>query len=92
MKTITTAYLRQSESNGCWMGETAISITAECEQFGDELLVVWTDETLAELAALDLDGDELIGCTEAIESAFWASEEEQCRLANVRQRTGERAA
>ena len=89
---IRATYLRQSESNGCWMGETSIAITAECEQFGDELLVIWTDECLARLAALDLDAEELVGCTEAIEEAFFAAEREQCRVSKVRQQTGEVAA
>lgn len=92
MKNITTTYLRIIERFGAYLGETPIEISADCESFNDEVLVIWTDETLARLAALDLDAEELIGCEEAATEAFWASEEEQCRLVKVRQRLGERAA
>lgn len=94
MITIRTTYLRITERFGCYMGEEAIELTAECEQFGDEILTIWTDETLALLASLDLSGDELIGCTEAMEEAFFAAEQEECRLLKVRQERGddERAA
>jgi hypothetical protein len=91
MKTVSCVYLRQLGTT-CWLGEQPIELTAECEQMADDVLVIWTDETLAKLAALDLDGDELVGCDEVMREAFWASEREECRLANVRQRTGERAA
>lgn len=87
MKLIRATYLRQLEGHGCWLGEEPVELSAECEQFGDTVLVVWTDETLAKLAALDLDGDELLGCTEAIEEAFYLAEQSACRDSIVRQRT-----
>ena len=92
MKTIRTTYVRIIERFGAYLDEVAVELEADCEQFDDEVIVVWTDACLATLAAADLDGDELVGCEEAMESAFFAAEQEQCRLANVRQRTGERAA
>lgn len=92
MITVRATYLRQLEGNGMWLGEESIGLEAECEQFGDEVLVVWTDACLTTLAAADLDGDELVGCTEAIEEAFWSAEREACRVLKVQQRAGTVAA
>jgi hypothetical protein len=81
---------------GCWLRDEPVTIAADVIQDGgvghtSELCIVWTDETLARLAALELDAEELIGCEEAIEQAWWDAEAEQCRLANVRQRLGQEA-
>lgn len=89
MITIRTTYMRQLEGYGCWLGEEPVEISAECEQFGDQVLVIWTQETLDRLAALDLDGDELLGCTEAMEDAFFESEREECRKSLIRQQRGD---
>jgi hypothetical protein len=72
--------------SGSWLYDKPVSVTAECEQFGDEVLVIWTLETLEALASLDFSGDELVGATEAVERAFFESEREECRVASVRQR------
>lgn len=88
MKTIKTSYVRIIERLGCYLGESPVELTAECEQLGDKVLVIWTDETLARIVALDLDDEERDGCEEAIEEAFFQHEQEQCRLASVRQRLG----
>lgn len=86
MITVRATYMRQLEGHGCWLGEEPLELEAECFQDGDDVTVIWTDECLATLAAADLDGDELVGCTECMTEAFWAAEEEQCRLSKVRQR------
>ncbi len=88
MKTISCVYLRQLEGNGIWLGEEPIAIEAECEQFGDSVLTIWTTETLDRLAALELDADELTGCTEAIEEKFFEGEREACRFSKVQQQLG----
>lgn len=89
MRTVNTTYaLPVHTPGGGWLRDELVEITAECEQFGDDVLVIWTDETLAKLASLDLDGEELVGCDEAATEAFWASEQEACRVASVRQRLG----
>lgn len=85
-------YQRQIETNGAWMGQEAIELEFDAEQAGDFVLVAFTVETLERLAALGLTTEELVGCEEAAEESFWASEREQCRLASTRQRNGERAA
>lgn len=87
MKLVKATYMRQLIGpGGCWLGERPVELSAECEQFGDDVLVVWTDACLVALVATDLNADELVGCQEAMESAFWASEWEECRIASVRQR------
>lgn len=90
-------YVRQIEHVGGGISERAIELSAEVFQdggagFASELLVIWTDETLAAVAVADLDMSELEGCQEAIEEAFWSSERAECRKSYVRQQTGERAA
>jgi hypothetical protein len=90
-------YLRQLEGNGIWLGEEPIGLEAECFQdsgldFGSEVLVIWTDETLAKLASLDLNAEELVGATEAMTEAFWSAEREACALSKVQQRLGTVAA
>jgi hypothetical protein len=90
-------YQRGIERHGCYYSLTPIELEAECfqdsgEGFGSEVLVVWTDTCLALLASLDLDGDELVGCTEAIEEAFFAAEREACRVSKVRQQQGSEVA
>ena len=90
MNLISAVYQKQfySAHSGAWLDELAIQIAAEVEQFGDSLLVIWTDECSATLEAAGLDCDELIGAQEEIESAFWAAEREECRLSKVRQQNG----
>ncbi len=90
---ITATYQKQiyAALSGAWLDQTPIEISAECEQHGDTVTVVWTDETLATIADHGLDAEEVVGCQEAVEQAFFEGEREQCRLANVRQRA-ERAA
>lgn len=68
-----------------------ITITAECEQFGDELLVIWTPESLATFHALGLSCDELVGCVEAIESAWYEAADEDCRQVRSAQARGDQA-
>ncbi len=51
-----------------------------------ETCLVWTPETDALFAALELDAEELLGCENAIEDAHWSAEREACRLSSVRQR------
>lgn len=94
---VRTTYQRQIESNGWWMGEEALQISADVIQDSgvgrtSELCLVWTAETDALIAEFGLASEELTGCEEAIEAAFFASEQEESRLASVKQRTGERAA
>lgn len=89
---VSTTYMRQVTGHGCWLGETPIEIEAEVfqdggEHTGSELLVIWTDETLASLASLDFDMSELEGAQEAIEEAYWASERDQCRASITRQQS-----
>ncbi len=89
MYTIAATYNRPVyNTGGVWLYDTQIELTAECEQVIDEIVVIWTDETREKLADLGLDGEELVGCNEAITEAFWESEREECRLASVRQRLG----
>ncbi len=93
---IKAVYLRQLTGNGFWVGEEPIEIAAECwqdsgESFLSEVLIVWTDETLVKLAALSLDAEELVGCTEAMEEAFHANERELCRVSIARNREGRAA-
>lgn len=64
-------------------------IEAEVEQDGgehtdSELCLIWTDETLAKFARLELDAEELVGCVEAIREAHWNSEAEECKRARMR--------
>lgn len=89
MKLIKTTYMRQLIGpGGCWLGEEPVELSAECEQFGDEVLVIWTDETLALLLSLDLDCEELVGCDECMTEAFWRAEEEACRVYKIQQQLG----
>jgi hypothetical protein len=90
--TVRATYMRQLEGHGIWLGEQPVELSAECEQFGDKVLTIWTDATPATLAALDFDAEELVGATEAMTEAFFAAEQEQCLLSKVRQQTGEVAA
>lgn len=92
MKLIRTNYRRPIlTAGGSWLRDELVEISAECEQAGDDVIVIWTDETLARLAELDLTGDELLGCDEAVTEAFWAAGDEEIRLARVAQQTGDRA-
>ncbi len=89
MKRVAATYQRPIYSaGGAWLRDEPVELVAECQQFVDDALIIWTDETRAELVALGLDAEELVGCQEAVEEAFWESEREECRLAAVRQRTG----
>jgi hypothetical protein len=87
----TAAYQRVSAVTGDNVGEplaiSAYVIQDGGEGFTSETCLVWTDETLALIAALKLDCEELVGCEEAIEDAFFAAEREHCRVAYVKQRT-----
>jgi hypothetical protein len=91
---VTAQYARPTycRFSGCWLADKPVTVSADVEQFGDELLVIWTDETLAKLAELGFSVDELVGAQEAIEAAFGEHEREQCRLASVKQRAGEEVA
>lgn len=51
-----------------------------------ELCLVWTPETDATIRRLELDAEELVGCVDAIECAWWANEAAACRLSSARQR------
>lgn len=88
MARITATYMRQLTGHGIWLGEEPVSLEADCEQAGDLVLVAFTEETLAMLAELGLDTEELVGCEEAVEEAFWQHEMEQARLSYLRQRLG----
>jgi hypothetical protein len=89
MKTIATVYQRPLFTRGgAWLRDTPVEVTAEVEQFGDLLLVLWTPETMAALAELRFDGEELVGAQEAIEEAHHQAEREACRVASVKQRMG----
>ncbi len=90
MNRITTTYQRVHADTGLNRGEP-LTVSADVLQdsgfgFLSETLVIWTDETLALFAALELDAEELLGCEEAIENEFWEGEREACRVASVRQR------
>jgi hypothetical protein len=85
-------YVRTVEHIGGGVSEQPIELAAECFQAGDDVTVIWTDECLARLAALDLDGEELIGCTETIEEKFFQDEREYCRVMKVKQAMGTVAA
>lgn len=96
---VVATYQRQLHNafSGVWLGETPIVLVADVTQdsgegFASELCVVWDDETLATIAAAVLDCDELIGCVEVVESRFWNSEAETCRLLKVNQQLGTVAA
>jgi hypothetical protein len=85
---VSAVYLRQLD-----FSEAEVAIEAEVLQDGgtnctSELCIVWTTETLEKLARLDFSEEELVGCEEAVEVAYWALEAEQCRLASARQRAG----
>lgn len=77
---------------GWWSHGEPIALEFDAVQFGDDVTIAYTLETLERLAGLGLTTDELVGCDEAAESAFWESEREQCRLASVRQRNATEAA
>ncbi len=92
MRLVRATYVRQHLDGS----DEAIALSADViqdggEHSGSELCVVWTDECLVTLAAAELDMEELVGATEALEEAYWASEREECRLASVRQRAAEKA-
>lgn len=87
MRTVKATYQRPVYSHGgSWLRDEPVELEAECEQFGDEVLTVWTDACLATLAVADLDMEELVGATEAIEEAFFAAEREAGRLDYLAQR------
>lgn len=89
VKTITAIYRRpQYTMGGAWLFDRQVEVDAECEQLGDDVVVIYTDETLAKLAELNFDGEELLGVEECLAEAFWASEREACRLASIKQRAG----
>jgi hypothetical protein len=96
MKRIVATYQRVCPATARNVGEPltiSADVLQDCaESCLSELCIVWTDETLALLASLELGTDELAGCEEAVESAFWSAEEEACRVASVRQRTSSEAA
>lgn len=68
-----------------------ITITAEVEQHGDELTVIWTSGALDLFRALRFNCDELIGCVEAVESAFYDAADEDCRQVRSAQQRGDQA-
>lgn len=90
MKTIAATYLRPvyDDYSSAWLNDVPVTVTAEVEQFGDDLLVIWTSACLTELGRREFTGEELVGAQEAIEEAWWASEREACRAQYVRQRLG----
>ena len=81
----------------CFDVDLTVELEAECfqdsgEGFLGEVCTVWTLDCLERLAAAGLSGDELLGCTEAVEEAFWGAELEACRVSKVRQQLGTVAA
>lgn len=68
-----------------------VLLLAHVEQCGDDVTVVWTDESRAEMAQLGFDGDEYVGAVEAVEGAFEEEEREACRVSYLAQRQGEAA-
>lgn len=70
----------------------AVQVHAIAEQFGDLLTVVWCPDFDKTIAKYELSAEELSGCIEAIEEAFWSGEREACRLSAVRQRQGSEVA
>lgn len=92
--TVTATYQRPVYNvAGAWIRDEPVELVAEVlqdsgEYCSSELFVVWTDETLAKLAAIDFSVDELIGAQEAAEEAYWANEAEECRVLKVRQQLG----
>lgn len=87
MRLVRTGYARCLPDGG----DVSVELVAEVAQDGggscdSELLVIWTDETLAKLADLEFGMEELVGAQEAIEAAYWESEREECRHSNLRQR------
>lgn len=77
---------------GWWSHGEPLELEFDAVQLGDEVTIAYTLETLERLAVLGLTTEELIGCDEAAEEAFWESEREACRLANTRQRNATEAA
>ena len=69
--------------------ELEADVTQDCALgMASELCVVWTDECLRRIAAAGLSGDELVGCVEVIEEAFWLAEQAEERKAMVAQQVG----
>ncbi len=65
----------------------AIELEAECFADCDDgtPIIIWTDWTLEKLARLNFDSEELVGATEAVESAF------DCHRVRIAQQTGDQA-
>lgn len=73
---------------GWWSHGEPLELEFDAVQFGDEVTIAYTLETLERLAGLGLTTEELIGCDEAATEAYWQSEREECRLLGINQRLG----
>lgn len=87
MTAVKATYARQLTNGFCWLGEHGIPLEADVVQFGDTLTVVFTEESLKAMA--DFDIDELQGAEEAIERAFWESEQAECARVRSAQQRGD---
>ncbi|UOF77356.1 hypothetical protein [Caudoviricetes sp.] len=82
---VVATYRRWSDATGT---ERPVVVVARCEQIGDDVCVVWDEQTRADMLTLGFDAEEYAGAIEAAEERFWQLEEAACAASYVAQRQG----